>query len=137
MKIAWIQILISLIIGGLLGFNYNNFNPTKDCKNCSQKCCQSDCKSDCHSCAKGDKKKCMLEKLSRKLDLTPEQKTKISVILDDKNKKMMEFKKEFEPRLKELHTAANLEIKKVLTEEQQPKFDEIQAKWEKKKKERW
>ncbi len=137
MKIAWIQILISLIIGGLLGFNYNNFNPTKGCKNCWQKCHQSEGRDDCHGCAKSCKKKCMLEKLSRKLDLTQEQKTKVSVILDDKHKKMMEFKKELEPKFKELHNTANLEIKKVLTEEQQPKFDEIQAKWDKKKKERW
>ncbi len=128
MKISWLQVIISVLIGLLIGSNLTNFG-FHDCKNCFHK--SSHYKSSwkhhdkykCDGCHdKKDKKHFMMERLSEKLNLTSDQQSKLSAIMDEKHKKIME-----------LHKSTQGEIKNILTAEQQKKFDEISAKWEEKR----
>lgn len=102
MKLAWVQIIVSLLIGALLGYGVMVWQ----CKKCGP----------CFPKAE-DRKERILEKLSTKLTLTDEQKTKISLSIDKKHE-----------RMKELRNQTKVEIKSVLTEEQAKKFDELIAK---------
>lgn len=102
MKLDWKQVIISLVIGVFLGSTFT-------CWKCKQ-CCPFDDVS---------KKERMLNKFSKKFDLNEEQKTQVSVIFEDKFKKM-----------DELHKAKRDEIRAVLTPDQQSRFDKISAKWD-------
>ena len=130
MKIAWIQIVLSLVLGIVLGVSFDRFN---DCH----------CAGDCIKPFKfghrlGDFKhkdiKHILKRFSKELNLTAEQKTQVSAIFDAKHKKMIELKAEVHPKFEALRKSAHDEINKLLTVEQQKKFDEIDAKIEAKHK---
>ena len=121
MKISWVQVLVSLLIGLLLGLNFNSLG-LRHCKGCFDKhgYNKSSChnKKDCHGCHK-------MERLNQKLNLTPEQQSKLAAIMDEKHKQMIEFRKSTQSK-----------IKSILTPEQQTKFDELHAKWDAKR-EKW
>lgn len=105
MKIAWIQVLLSLIVGFAVGFVFDK-NLLPCCF--TKKCCPSKCSSH------------MFEKLSSKLDLTEEQKVKVASIFEVKHTKFKAIKE-----------STHEEINKLLTPEQQAKFEEFKAKREK------
>ncbi|MGD9124283.1 MAG: hypothetical protein PVG60_04275 [Desulfarculaceae bacterium] len=67
----------------------------------------------------------MLEKLSRRLDLTPEQSRKIKPVLEKGFRQMMEIHREVSPRFEKVFKENHLEIKKHLTKEQQKKLEEF------------
>lgn len=104
MKLAWTQIIVSLLIGALIGYG----GMVLQCKKCGS-----------HFYKAHDRKEKILEKLTTKLNLNDEQKTKISLAIDKKHENM-----------KELRNQAKAEIKSILTEEQAKKFDELIAKCE-------
>lgn len=68
------------------------------------------------------------------LNLTDDQVTKIKAIWTERDKKMMELRESggdmetMRPKMMELMKDTNDKIKAILTDEQKPKFDEIQAK---------
>jgi Spy/CpxP family protein refolding chaperone len=75
----------------------------------------------------------MLDRIGRKLQLTPEQRSQIKQILETKRRKMEALRAEHEPRLEQLRENTRDEIRRVLTPEQQAKFDVIEMRWRKKR----
>ena len=72
----------------------------------------------------------MLERFSSELKLTPEQKGQVKVLLDAKRKKMEALKDEVRPRREEVRQATRTEIRKLLSPEQQTKFDRMEKEWQ-------
>ncbi len=64
-----------------------------------------------------------VERLDRELHLTDEQRGKILEILRDKRENIVDLKREFRRRRRELFLQAHDQIRAVLTPEQQQKFD--------------
>lgn len=97
MKLAWSQILISLLIGIIVGFGLSSW-----------KCMQCPCQH------KAFHKGQIIERLTAKLELKEEQKAQVAALFEKKHEKM-----------KELRDQTKEEIKSVLSEEQAKKFDEL------------
>ena len=79
----------------------------------------------------------MLERLNSKLSLTPEQRTQVAAILDGKREKIQALRAQIRPQFKEIRASTSAEIRRILTPEQQKKFDVMNAKWEEKVKRRF
>lgn len=152
-KLAWIQIILSLIIGFVIGTTFDNFNVLggKSCHGCHKKdggkyghkhgCKDGDCEGTHHKFGRmhgdfKDKKKHMLEKFASELDLTSDQKIKVAAVFESKHKKMLELRDELHPKFEALRKSTQNDIKELLTPEQQKKFDEIHSRWEAKH-EKW
>ncbi len=84
----------------------------------------------------GNMKEHMLQKFSSELNLTEEQKEKVSAIFDAKHPKMMALHDEVRPKFEALRGEAETEIREILTPEQQKKFEEMNARMEKKRQEK-
>ncbi len=141
MKLAWVQILISLALGFALGFYSDNLG-MRGCHSCCAKkekssCCASnqkchkDCKDECNDCA--DCKGCPFKNLGKDLGLTTEQETKLSAIFDEKRKKKEELFTELKPKIEVLYKETDEKIKAILNEEQKVKFEKLIASWEEKR----
>lgn len=102
MKLDRTQIILSLIIGVALGSGFSWWK----CKQCTS----------CYKDPAHYKEK-ILDRISTKLNLTEDQKTKVSAAIDKKHEK-----------IKEIRGQARTEIKAALNEEQSKKFDELIAK---------
>jgi Spy/CpxP family protein refolding chaperone len=72
----------------------------------------------------------MLERFSRELKLTPDEKEKMSRILDAKRDQISALRNEIHLKFEEVRNSSKEEIRKILTPEQQEKFDKLEAKWE-------
>ncbi len=114
MKLLWNQILISFILGVLLGSlvvgwktHYWNFGPQNESKH-SQK---------------------MLERFSSQLSLSPDQREKVKTLLDRKHPEMEALHQGVQAKMEALRLSTNEEIRKILSEEQQIKFERMNAKW--------
>ncbi len=70
----------------------------------------------------------MLERFSRTLKLTDDQKSKIAVIFESQRQKIDALRSETGPRFEALRQSASDEIRRLLTPEQQLKFDEMEKK---------
>jgi len=66
-----------------------------------------------------------LERLERRLDLTPEQKDEIRAILVDSVGEAEGMRREMEPRVREHAERVGERIREVLTPEQRRRFDEM------------
>lgn len=66
----------------------------------------------------------MLAMFSRDLKLLPEQRQKLSVILDHTHSRLVVFQKEIEPRFEAIRKSADAEIESILTTEQVARFRE-------------
>jgi periplasmic protein CpxP/Spy len=74
-----------------------------------------------------------LKHMTKKLDLTADQQPKVKAILDDQHAKMealhndssMSREDKF-PKMREIHENSNTQIKAILTDDQQKKFDKMQ-----------
>ncbi len=82
------------------------------------------------------KKGKMLERFSRELQLTPEQKEKVGEVMRAKRGQMDAFRREMKPKFDEMRAASKAEIRKLLTPDQQEKFDRLEARWEERRKKR-
>ena len=58
----------------------------------------------------------------------------MGAILEDKRHKIEDLRAEIRPRFKEIRTSTSVEIRGLLTPEQQQKFDVMNAQWEAKAK---
>lgn len=127
MKSAWIQVLLALVIGFTFGITFHKFTHHKHhtkCHSCTP------CKYDKAGHGKHNKmKRKMLEHFSSELNLTPEQKTKVAAIFESKHQEMMKIREEVTPRFKALRKSTHDEINKILTPEQQKKFEELDSKF--------
>jgi Spy/CpxP family protein refolding chaperone len=70
----------------------------------------------------------MLDRFNRTLDLTPEQRTKVAQIFEDKRLKIEAIRNDVGPRFEEVRRNASEEIRRILTPEQQVKFEEMERK---------
>ncbi len=82
----------------------------------------------------------MTEMMKRELNLTDEQTVQIKLILDESRKEFIKIVKDECPGMKEVRDRTSERIRKVLTPEQQKKFDELEKQREAKmkaKEEKW
>jgi Spy/CpxP family protein refolding chaperone len=69
----------------------------------------------------------MLNKFSDRLSLTDEQRTQVKAIMHQKRSKMGVIYTEMRPRFEQVRNETSDEIRKILTPEQQQKFEEFEA----------
>ena len=70
----------------------------------------------------------MIRQLTRKLDLSPDQEAKVSLILEDTRHHIEDLRKELRPRFDAVREDAHRRIREVLNAAQQAKFDVMAAK---------
>jgi Spy/CpxP family protein refolding chaperone len=78
----------------------------------------------------------MIKHFSRKLDLTADQKEKITKIFDDSREKMKKLREESRPKFEALRQETRGEIRKILNTDQLKKFEDLEARWEARRKKR-
>jgi Spy/CpxP family protein refolding chaperone len=76
----------------------------------------------------------MVERFSKKLDLTPDQQRAIAAILEENRQKIKALRAEIRPKFEEIRQSTREEIRQHLAPEQQVKFDAMQAEWDAKRK---
>lgn len=116
------QIIIPLIIGIAIGTMYGHWNAQENKRHHWQK--------------KSDYRQHMMDKFSKKLNLTPEQKEKIIAIFDKAHPEMVELQAEVKPKFDKLRNQTQAEIRQELTPKQQTQFDQMNAEREERRKER-
>ena len=82
----------------------------------------------------------MMAEFTSKLKLTSDQQQKVSAVLDESRVKISALREEVHPKFEAIRNVSKAEIRKLLTSEQQEKFDQLEAKWEstwKKKRTQW
>lgn len=73
----------------------------------------------------------MLENLSRELKLDGGQKDALKKVLDAQHERMLAFHKETSARFEEFRRSFESDVKKILTPEQQARFEALSARWQK------
>lgn len=71
----------------------------------------------------------MLHRFTSQLKLTPEQKTEVEAFLQEKQKKMEELRAQMRPQYEEARRSTQAKIRRLLTPEQQKKFDQMEKDW--------
>ena len=124
MKLAWTQILLSLVLGFSLGIFFDKSNIGRNC--CGKCPCalMESCKKwNCKHCPHKDGKNNLLEHISSELKLTEDQKTKVAAILKSKHEQIKKIREE-------VRKSSHDEINKILTAEQKTKFEEISVQFD-------
>ena len=114
MKLAWKQIVIAFLLGAAvtaLGTHACPFyrRPWERGKHFQER---------------------MLERFDAKLHLTPDQKERLALILEQKRGKIDALRSEVRPKFEEIRKTTRVEIRQILTPEQKTKFDAMSAEWE-------
>jgi nucleoid DNA-binding protein len=78
----------------------------------------------------------IMKKLSKKLNLTPNQKTKIEPIVEQMIEKRREYYRKTRPEIKRIMDQGFTQIKEELNEDQKKKLDELREKFQKHRRER-
>jgi Spy/CpxP family protein refolding chaperone len=113
MKTPWKEILVALLIGMAVGwFASEKFDRPP------------------HEWKHGQ----MLERFSNELKLTPEQKASVMKIMETKREQFRALHEETRPRFEEIRASSKAEIRKLLTPEQIQRFEELEKKWEERRK---
>ena len=71
----------------------------------------------------------MLERFSSELKLAPDQKEQVKTLLEAKRQKMEALRNEVRPRREEIRQSTQAEIRKLLSPEQETKFDRMEKEW--------
>jgi hypothetical protein len=74
-----------------------------------------------------------LRKLDRELKLTPDQKTKVSALLQARKAEMDKLQDDTRPKFEAIRKNGLAQIRVLLTVDQAPKFDAMVQKWEKRR----
>ncbi len=120
-KMNWNQVVISLLIGFALGVVYGQWHARENF----------------HSHRKhGSMSQHMVERFSRELHLSPDQKKEVAAIFEAKHPQMVALQAEMKPQFETLRNSTQAEIRKLLNPDQQKKLDELNAKREERWKER-
>ncbi len=82
------------------------------------------------------KKAFIMKRLSKKLNLTPNQKTKIEPIVEQMIEKRREYYRKTRPEIKRIMDQGFTQIKEELNEDQKKKLDELREKFQKHRRER-
>ena len=69
----------------------------------------------------------LMEQFTSKLHLKADQQGKVSAILEDSRAKIGALRQEVHPKFEAIRESAKAEIRKLLTPEQQEKFDQMSA----------
>ena len=72
----------------------------------------------------------MLDRFSSELKLSPEQKDQVKRLLKAKRQKMEMLRAEVRPRYEEVRKSTQAEIQKLLSPEQQKKFNRMEMEWQ-------
>lgn len=72
----------------------------------------------------------VLRRLTRDLDLRPEQRQQVEVILREAGQEFSHLRDEFGPRVREIRTRSRDRIQAVLDPAQQAKFETLAREWE-------
>ena len=72
----------------------------------------------------------MLDRFSSGLRLTPEQRTQVGALLETKRQKMDTLRAEMRPRFEEVRQSTQADIRRLLTPDQQTRFDEMEKDWQ-------
>jgi hypothetical protein len=78
----------------------------------------------------------VLRRLSRDLDLQPDQRERVQAILRDTGQEFAKLREEMRPRYQEIRTRSRDRIRGVLDQQQQVKFDQLAAEWQRRAQER-
>lgn len=78
----------------------------------------------------------IMKRLSKKLNLTPDQKTKIEPLVEQMIEKRREYYGKTRPEIKIIMDQGFAQIKKELNEDQKKKLDELREKFQKHRRER-
>ena len=113
MKSTWSQIVIALILGvaiGTLGtlrfMPYGHHGLWKNPEKMHQR---------------------IMNEFTSKLKLTPDQQQKVSTILDDTRSKIGALRQEVHPRFEGIRNTSRVQIRELLTADQQKQFDVMSA----------
>jgi len=115
-KIGWHQIAVSLLIGFALGTAFGQWHAKENFR---------------PPWKEGGMQQHLLNRLDKKLHLSQEQKRNISAIFAAKHPEMMALHAEMRPKFEALRHATQTEIRNLLTPDQQEKFEEMNARMEK------
>ncbi len=69
----------------------------------------------------------LMQEFTSKLKLTSDQREKVSVILENTRAKVNALREEVHPKFQEIRNSSRIEIRKILTPDQQKKFDAMSA----------
>jgi hypothetical protein len=78
----------------------------------------------------------MLQRLSRELDLRPDQRERVEAVLKETGQDFARLRAELRPRFQEIRSRSRDRIRTILDGEQQAKFDALSAEWERRA-DRW
>ncbi len=117
--IQWHQVVIALLIGFAVG-TWLGPMAGKPCSRPEWK----------HRGGQGEMKKHMMERFSRELSLSDQQKEKISAIFEARHPQMVALHEEMRPKFEAIRTETDNAIRPLLTPEQLKKFEEMQVKIE-------
>lgn len=75
----------------------------------------------------------LVMKLTRKLDLAPDQQEKVRTVLETRDREMERLREEWRPRMEASWAGARTELRTVLNDEQWIKFEELERKFKEKR----
>ncbi len=78
----------------------------------------------------------VLHRLSRDLDLRPDQRERVEAILRETGQEFAQLREEMRPRFQEIRERTRDRIRGVLDQQQQARFDKLTAEWERRTQER-
>lgn len=79
----------------------------------------------------------MLERLTRELDLRPEQRQQVEGILRDTGEEFGRLRQEIRPRFREIQARSRQRLREVLDPAQQGKFEALMTEWDRRAERRW
>jgi len=78
----------------------------------------------------------VLKRLTKELDLRPEQRQQVEAILRETGQEFGRLKADMDPRIREIRGRSREKIRAILTPEQQVKLEALEKEWERRA-ERW
>lgn len=120
MRTPWKEILTALLIGAAVGwfaavkFDGHSDTPRKPGK--------------------------MMDRFATELRLSPDQRSQVSAIMEQKRQQITALRSEVRPQFESIRNTAKLEIRKVLTPEQLVIFNKLERRWDEarqKRRARW
>lgn len=118
MKLAWRQVAVAFLVGGVVGVGGAWWIVPRGV----------------HRWEHGQPQARLLERFTRRLRLTAEQRAQVATILEATRQKIEALRAESRPRFEAIRNSTRAEIRQLLTPEQQQTFDVMDAEFERKMK---
>lgn len=119
MKLAWKQVVMAFVLGAVAGGIAGRW-----------------CALEYGKKPWGRSPGHLLQEFSRHLRLTSEQRTQVGAILEAKRQKVEALRAETRPQFEGIRSSASAEIRRLLTPEQQARYDKLEAE-QQARRERW